>query len=223
MRNMLEILKPDKTNLDELSLIQKKIAKKVIKEDKTGKIRTIAGCDISFSKEDKAYAACVLLDYESLEEIDKRVEAVEVDFPYIPTFLAFRELEPMLRVVNEVEADLYMIDSQGLAHPRRAGLASHLGVIIDEPTIGVAKSRLCGEAEEPAPERGSYTFLKDDGEKIGAVVRTRTGVNPVYTSIGHKVSLKRAIEITIETAPRYKIPEPIRKAHKLATNAMRKS
>lgn len=220
---MLEILKPDKTNLDEFSRIQRKVAKKVVKEDEVGDPETVAGCDISFSdEEDRAYAACVLLDYQSLEEIDSKVEGVEIDFPYIPTYLAFRELEPMLRVVNEVKADVYMIDSQGLAHPRRAGLASHLGVIIDEPTVGVAKSRLCGEAEEPAPERGSYTFLKDDGEKIGAVVRTRTKVNPVYTSIGHKVSLEKAIEITVETSPRYKTPEPIRKAHKLATSSMKK-
>lgn len=220
---MLDILKPDKTDLDELSRIQRKVAKKVVKEDKVGDPETVAGCDISFSEEDRAYAACVLLDYQSLEKMDSEVEEVEIDFPYIPTYLAFRELEPMLRIVSDVEADVYMIDSQGLAHPRRAGLASHLGVIIDEPTIGVAKNRLCGKAEEPDPERGSYTFLRDDGEKIGAVVRTRTKVNPVYTSIGHKVSLERAIETTVETSPRYKTPEPIREAHKLATNSMKKS
>ncbi|KXB00266.1 hypothetical protein AKJ47_00435 [candidate division MSBL1 archaeon SCGC-AAA261G05] len=220
---MLEILKPPTTNLDELSKIQRKIAKQVIKEDKTGDINTIAGCDISFSKGNQACAASVLLQYPDLKELDHWTEEVEVDFPYIPTYLAFRELEPMLKVLDDVEADVYMIGAQGLAHPRRAGLASHLGAIIDKPTLGVAKNILCGEAKEPEPEKGSYTLLKDKGETIGAAVRTRANVKPVYVSIGHKVSLEKAIEIALKTAPKYKLPEPIRAAHNLATKAMKEN
>lgn len=218
---MLRILKPPTTDLDELSEIQRKVAKMIIKRDEIGELNTIAGCDISFSEEDRAYAACVLLKYPSLEEIDNKTTEVGVNFPYIPTFLAFRELEPMLRVAKDLKADIYMVDAQGLAHPRRAGLASHLGVVMDRPTLGVAKSQLCGEAEPPSDEKGSYSLLKDDEEVIGAVVRTRSGVNPVYVSIGHKISLKRAIEITLKTSPKYKLPEPIRAAHKLATKAMK--
>lgn len=217
---MLRILKPPTTNLDELSKIQEEVAEMVVKEDKIGELNTIAGCDLSFSEEDQAFAACVLLDYPSLEEIDRKTLEVNVDFPYIPTFLAFRELEPMLRVAKDMEADVYMVDAQGVAHPRRAGLASHLGVVMDRPTLGIAKSRLCGEAEDPKEEKGSYSILKDDGETVGATVRTKKGVNPIYVSIGHKISLERAIEITLNSSPKYKLPEPIRAAHKLATEAM---
>lgn len=217
---MLDILDPRNTDLDELSRIQEEVSRKVVKEDELGTPDTIAGCDISFSENDYAFAACVLFEYPELVEIDSNSVKVEIDFPYIPTFLAFRELKPMLRAIKGIEADVYMIDSQGLAHPRRAGLASHLGVVMDRPTIGVAKSRLCGEAEEPDSEKGSYSLLKDDDEVIGAVVRTRTDVKPVYVSIGHRITLERAIEITLESAPKYKIPEPIRAAHSLATKCM---
>ncbi|KXB06916.1 hypothetical protein AKJ51_02560 [candidate division MSBL1 archaeon SCGC-AAA382A20] len=218
---MLDILDPNQTDLDELSKIQKKIAKKVIKKDEIETPKSVAGCDISFSEENQAYAACVSFTYPDLEKIKEKSIEVEVDFPYIPTFLAFRELQPMLKVVKKIDTDVYMIDSQGLAHPRRAGLASHLGVIIKKPTIGVAKNRLCGEGYKPSPEKGAYTYLKDNEEVIGAIVRTRTDVKPVYVSIGHKISLEKAIKITLNTAPKYKIPEPIRAAHKLATEKMK--
>ncbi len=220
---MLDILKAPTTDLDELIRIQKEVSSRVIRDDELEEPETIAGCDISFSEDDYAFASCVLFRYPELEQIESNTIKVEIDFPYIPTFLAFRELKPMLRAIKGIDSDVYMVDSQGLAHPRRAGLASHLGVIIDKPTIGVAKSRLCGEAEEPDSEKGSYSLLRDDGEVIGAVVRTRTNVKPVYVSIGHRVNLDRAIEITLESSPKYKIPEPIRAAHKLATERMKSS
>lgn len=221
---MLDILDPHTTDLNELSRIQKKVANRVVKEDEVGSPSTIAGCDISFSEDEVAYSACVLFEYPDMERIESKCIEVEVDFPYIPTFLAFRELKPMLKTVKDIESDVYIIDSQGLAHPRRAGLASHLGVIIDKPTIGVAKSKLCGEIEEePSSEKGAYSLLKEDEDVIGAVLRTRDNTNPVFVSIGHKVSLEKAIEITLESAPQYKIPEPIRAAHKLATEKMKES
>ncbi len=220
---MLPILESPQTDLEELSNIQRKVAARVIKENKVGQIDTIAGCDVSFSEENRGFAACVLLDYPSMEKIEENVVEVEIDFPYIPTYLSFRELEPLLEAVNEIDSDVYIVDSQGLAHPRRAGLASHLGVVIESPTIGVAKSQLCGEAETPGSEKGSYSYLIEDGERIGAVVRTRTDVNPVYVSIGHKVNLKKAIGITLKSSPKYKIPEPIREAHRSATDSMENS
>ncbi len=221
---MLDILNPRGTDLDELSRIQKKVANRVVKESEVESPTTIAGCDISFSEDETAYSACVLFEYPELEKIESRCIEVDVDFPYIPTFLAFRELKPMLKTVKDIESDIYLVDSQGLAHPRRAGLASHLGVIIDKPTIGVAKSKLCGEIEEePDSKKGSYSYLKDDEETIGAVVRTRDETNPIFVSIGHKISLEKAIEITLQSAPKYKIPEPIRAAHKLATEKMKKA
>jgi deoxyribonuclease V len=218
---MLPILKPPKFDLDELARIQEKIAKNVVREDHFKKLETIAGCDLSFASGDEAYAACALLDYKSLELIDKKIAKVKVKFPYIPTFLAFREFDPMSKVARGIDADVFMIGAHGIAHPRRAGLASHFGVIMDKPTVGVAKGRLCGEAEEPANKRGAYSLLEDDGELIGAVVRTQRNIKPVYVSIGHKLSLKTAIKITLETARENRLPEPLRLAHELATRAKR--
>jgi len=217
---MFPILKPPKLDLEELARIQQRVAKRVIREDRLRKLDTIAGCDISFAEGDRAVAACALLDYKSLKLLDQRSVAVKLKFPYIPTFLAFRELDGLLKAVDDINADVYMVGAQGIAHPRRAGLASHLGVTLNRPTVGVAKSRLCGEAKEPAKKRGAYSLLRDCGETIGAALRTQTGGKPVYVSIGHKLSLKTAIRITLKTTRGYRLPEPLRLAHELATRAM---
>ena len=218
---MLPILKPPKFDLNELVRIQEKIAKNVVRENRLKKLETIASCDLSFASGDEAYAACALLSYENLELIDKKVAKVKVKFPYIPTFLAFREVGPMLKVAKNIDADVFMIGAHGIAHPRRAGLASHFGVLINKPTVGVAKGRLFGVAEEPANERGAYSPLKDGEEVIGAALRTQKDAKPVYVSIGHKLSLKTSIKIALETTRENRLPEPIRLAHELATKAMR--
>ncbi|MDI6819305.1 MAG: endonuclease V [Candidatus Hodarchaeaceae archaeon] len=218
---MLPILKPSKLDLDELARLQERIAKRVIAEDRIRRLETVAGCDISFPRGDRAYAACAALDYESLRVLRQRAVAVKLRFPYIPTFLAFRELEGMLRAARGVDADVYMVGAQGLAHPRRAGLACHLGVALNKPTLGAAKGRLCGSAEEPELERGAYSLLKDDGEVVGAVLRTQPGSRPVYVSVGHKLSLETAIKIVLHTTRDHRLPEPLRVAHQLATRAMK--
>ena len=220
---MLPILHPPKFDLDELARLQKRIAKRVVREDRFRNLETIAGCDISFARGNLACAACAVLDYKSLEVLERKAIAVRLRFPYIPTFLAFRELEGMLKAVEGLEADVYMVGAQGLAHPRRAGLACHLGVALNKPALGVAKSRLCGEAALSFKRRGAHSMLKDGDEIIGAVLRTQPNAKPVYVSIGHKLSLKTAIKITLETTRKYRLPEPLRAAHKLATEAMRKS
>ena len=217
---MLPILRPPKFDLDELVRIQKRIARQVIKEDRFKELKTIAGCDISFAQGGIAHAACTVLDYSSLEVLKQKVIKVRLRFPYVPTFLAFRELEGLLRAVEGLEADVYMVGAQGLAHPRRAGLACHLGVALGKPALGVAKSKLCGEAALPPNRRGAYTTLKDDDEIIGAVLRTQARAKPVYVSVGHKLSLRTAIEITIKTTSSFRFPEPLRAAHRLATEAM---
>jgi len=220
---MLPILKPPKLDLDELARLQERVAKRVIAEDRIRKLETVAGCDISFTQGDLAYAACAVLDYKSLQILNERTVAVKLKFPYIPTFLAFRELRGMLKAVKGMNADVYVVGAQGLAHPRRAGLACHLGVALNKPTLGVAKNRLCGSAEEPKRERGAYSLLRDDGEVIGAVLRTQPSSRPVYVSIGHKLSLKTAIRIALETTRGFRLPEPLRVAHELATQAMKSS
>jgi deoxyribonuclease V len=218
---MLPILRPPKLDLKELARIQSQIAKKVEQRDDFGKLERIAGCDISFAEDDTAYAACAVFDYKNLEMLDHRIIRVKLRFPYIPTFLAFRELEGMLKAVKVVNADVFMVGAHGLAHPRRAGLACHLGVVINKPTLGVAKSKLCGEAPMPPNQKGAHTLLKDGGEIIGAVVRTQQNAKPVYVSVGHKLSLKTAMKITLDTTRNHRLPEPLRAAHELATGAMR--
>ena len=218
---MLPILKPPKLDLDELARLQKRVAKRVIAEDRIRRLETVAGCDISFARGGRAYAACTVLDYESLRVLKQRAVAVKLRFPYIPTFLAFRELEGMVKAVKGMDADVYMVGAQGLAHPRRAGLACHLGVTLNKPTLGVAKNRLCGSAEEPKRGRGAYSLLRDDEEVIGAVLRTRVSGSPVYVSIGHRLSLKTAIRVVLETTRERRLPEPLRAAHELATRAMK--
>ena len=218
---MLPILMAPKFDLNELAKVQDQISQKVVQKDGFRKLETIAGCDISFTEGGLAYAACAVLSYGDLIPIKKRTIRVKLKFPYIPTFLAFRELEGMLKVLNGLEADIYMVDAQGIAHPRRAGLASHLGVILDSPTLGVAKSRLFGEAKEPAKKRGAFSLLREGEDTIGAALRTQASSKPVYVSVGHKLSLKTAVRIALETARNSRLPEPIRMAHELATAAMR--
>lgn len=218
---MLPILKPPKLDLDELARLQERIAKRVIAEDRIRRLKTVAGCDISFARGDRAYAACVVLDSKNMKVLRQRTVPVKLRFPYIPTFLAFRELEGMLKAVEGLDADVYMVGAQGLAHPRRAGLACHLGVTLNKPTLGVAKGKLCGSAEAPRRERGAYSLLRDDERIIGAVLRTQPSGRPVYVSVGHKLSLKTAIRIALETTRGRRLPEPLRAAHDLATKAMK--
>ncbi|TDA31067.1 MAG: endonuclease V [Hadesarchaea archaeon] len=217
---MLPLLKPHGTvDLRQLMEIQRRVAERVLIKDEWKKLERIAGLDLAYAGKDCGYSSCVVLDLSSLEILEKRVKKVRIKFPYLPTFLAFRELEGMLEVAREVEADVYMVDGHGVAHPRRAGLASHLGVVLEKPTLGVAKSKLCGEGEEPPLQRGGYSLLREGGEVVGAAVRTKTGVKPVYVSVGHKLSLPTAIELTLRTSTSFRIPQPLRLAHFLATKS----
>lgn len=197
--------------------IQQELRNKVFTERTTTPVNTVAGVDVSF-KGDVAKAAIVVLSYPGLTPVDYSLAELPVEFPYIPGLLAFREAPAVLAALERLktEPDLFVFDAQGLAHPRRMGLATHLGVIIDRPSIGCAKSRLCGSHHEPGPERGSYTYLYDGDEIIGAVVRTQTGVTPLYVSIGHKVDLPSAIEYVLNCCTNYRLPETTRYAHRVA-------
>ena len=184
------------------------------------KIRRVAGADVSCSKRSKrVWAGVVVLSYPQLEKVEERWAKGVVDFPYIPGLLSFREIPLVLDAIEllESEPDLFFCDGQGIAHPRGLGLASHLGLLIRKPTIGCAKSRLTGSYQEPDSEKGAYSPLKDEkadnDETIGAVVRTRTNVKPVFVSVGHKCLLDDAIRITLMCAVKYRLPEPTRFAH----------
>jgi deoxyribonuclease V len=198
--------------------IQQKLAQKVRFTPIKGEINRIGGLDCAFSKDKKYIAAvAVILTYPELETIETNQAVKKVNFPYIPGLLSFREAPACLAAVEKVknQPDVWMIDGQGIAHPRRLGLASHLGLFIDQPTIGCAKSRLTGEYKPPGTEKSSRTPLVDKKSKevIGTVLRTRTNVKPLFISAGHKITLEQSVELVLKSAPKYRIPEPTRRAH----------
>lgn len=177
----------------------------------------VAGVDMSV-RGDQARASVVVLQLPDLSVIDHAIWEEAVRFPYVPGLLSFREVPAVLAALDRLrqQPDLILTDSQGRAHPRRLGLACHLGVLLDRPTIGVAKSRLTGQAEEPPDEQGSYTPLMDRGEQVGVVLRTRSGVRPVYVSVGNRITLDESIAWVLRLTTRYRLPEPARLAHHLS-------
>jgi deoxyribonuclease V len=204
---------------EEARSLQNGFRTQVLRTDRFGRINTVAGVDIGLKK-DVARASVVVLSFPELQVIDSVVTESPVRFPYIPGLLSFREIPPLLTAFAQLqtEPDLVIVDGQGIAHPRQFGLASHLGLVLDKPTIGCAKSRLCGQYEEPESEQGSYTYLMDKGEVIGTVVRTRKNVRVVYISIGHRISLDSARTLTLACCRGYRLPETTRYAHKAASS-----
>ncbi|MFO8010405.1 MAG: deoxyribonuclease V [Dehalococcoidia bacterium] len=199
--------------------IQNELSGLVIREELPRDVRTIAGVDISISRQNRvARGAVVILGYPELEPLETCVAERTLDFPYVPGLLSFREIPVILDACEKVvnAPDLIIVDGQGVAHPRRFGLASHLGVILDRPTVGCAKSRLCGEHQQAGPERGQWTELLDGDEVIGAVLRTRSNVKPLYISTGHRITLEAAIRWVLNCGRGYRLPEPTRLAHQAA-------
>jgi len=169
-------------------------------------------------------AGIVVYRYPALEEASRVAVEHPVRFPYIPGLLSFRELPLILAGMASLPTlpDVLLVDGQGIAHPRRLGIASHLGVLLERPTIGCAKRVLVGTAREPGQARGAVSELRDGSEIIGALVRTRPGVQPVYVSVGHRIDLESAVRVVLETTAGYRIPEPTRQAH-LHVNLMRRN
>lgn len=188
------------------------------------RVRRVAGTDISYLRESKlALGAAVLMSYPDLEILEESTAAVEVDFPYVPGLLSFRELPALLPALEALSCapDVIFVDGQGVAHPRGFGLASHLGVLAAVPTIGCAKSRLLGEAEEPGPGVGDWEPLRHEGRTVGAALRTRRNVKPIYVSVGHLVDLPTCIELVVSCLRGFRLPEPQRRAHLLAERLKR--
>jgi len=202
--------------------MQLRLSKHVIHEDTLpGTINYVAGVDVAYTKE-VSIGAVAVLDFASLSLVECQVVHLKTRFPYIPTLLSFREIPPAYSAIKKLQTqpDVFLIDGQGLAHPYRLGFATHLALAMDAPTIGVAKSLLCGKVE-PVGEHG-WAALTDRGEVIGAEVVTKPGTKPIYVSVGHRVSLERAIDVVKSCARTYRIPEPIRRAHILANEEKRK-
>jgi deoxyribonuclease V len=203
--------------------VQEALRAQVVREDRLGPVNTVAGIDVGFEDRGRlTRAAVVVLAFPGLEPVAQAISRSPTRFPYIPGYLSFRELPAVLEALDRLAGlpDLMLCDAQGLAHPRRFGLACHLGVLTGIPCIGVAKSRLVGSHEEVPHDKGQWAPLRDQEETIGAVLRTRTGVRPVYVSIGHRVSLETAIEYTLRCTTRYRLPETTRHAHRLASGLL---
>lgn len=198
--------------------IQQRLASHVSLVWEHPSVDTVAGIDVGFTG-GMGHAVAAVLSYPALQLVDRARVQMEISFPYVPGLLAFREGPLVLAALERlsVEPDVLICDGHGLAHPRRMGIATHMGVLLDMPSIGCAKSRLVGTHQEPGPGKGSYAWLYDEGEVIGAALRTRDGAKPVYVSIGHRIDLEKAIEFVLCCCTKYRLPDPIRWAHRLAS------
>lgn len=207
----------------EAQSIQRSLAGQVSRRNEVTLPRLVGGVDISSTRVDRmGTGAVVVLAYPELTVVETGVVKQRVDFPYVPGLLSFREAPLILAACERLSStpDLILVDGQGIAHPRRLGLASHVGLLLDVPTIGCAKSRLCGDHESAGDEAGSFAEIRDDGEVIGAALRTKTRVRPLYVSIGHKVDLASAMSWVIKCCRGYRMPEPTRLAHLAAAGRL---
>ncbi len=209
-------LHPWDVNYKEAVQIQRRLQKKLILKKPKGKFHLAAGTDVSYDKKsDTFYAGVIIFNLADMQRVEEATAIGKVKFPYIPGLLSFREAPILLKAFSKIKQlpDIIIVDGQGIAHPRGFGLASHLGLILDLPSIGCAKSRLVGEHEPVGKKAGLQSYLKLDGKVIGAVLRTRTNVKPVYVSPGHKIDLASAVDVVLKCCRGYKLPEPTRQAH----------
>lgn len=213
-----------KVTPSEAKALQNEYASLVCREGRICSPESVAGVDVAISRDRRrALGAVAVLSYPGLEVSEVRIVEQEAVFPYIPGLLSFREAPVVLEAFERLsrQPDLVLVDGHGFAHPRRFGLACHLGVLLDKPTIGCAKSRLCGEAGELDAPAGSTAGLWDGEERIGTLLRTKDRVKPVFVSIGHKVALDEAERWIRELCRGYRLPEPLRAAHRAANDALR--
>lgn len=213
-------LHPWDVSPSEASRLQLKLRDMVRERPFPGPASVVAGADAAFSRtDDLVFAAVVNMSLPELAPLEEKTAVKKGIFPYVPGLLTFREGPALLEAFRRLEKkpDLIFFDGQGLAHPRRLGLASHLGLFLDTPSIGCAKSRLVGRYTQPPENKGSWTRLTHRGELVGAVLRTRRGVSPVFVSVGHRVDLDSAVSLTLSACRKYRLPEPIRAAHRLVS------
>lgn len=198
--------------------IQKKLSSNVVLQPFNSELKLIAGADVSYSKNsDLFFAGVIVLQLPDMNIVEESTAISEVDFPYIPGLLSFRESPVLIKAFEKLNSvpDVIMIDGQGIAHPRGLGIASHLGLLLDIPTIGCAKNILVGHYDEPEIDAGNYNPIFFNGKVIGAVLRTKRSVSPVFISPGHKMDLTSSIDIVMKTCRGYRLPEPTRQAHLL--------
>ncbi|MGR3301006.1 MAG: deoxyribonuclease V [Candidatus Scalindua sp.] len=198
--------------------IQERLKKSIILKGLAKNCKLIAGADVSYTKGSEIfYASVVVFNLQTMERVEEVTASGKVDFPYIPGLLSFRESPILLKAFAKIksEPDVIILDAQGIAHPRGIGLASHIGLLLDKSSIGCAKTRLIGEYNEVGGEAGCHSPLTVKGKVVGAVLRTRKNVKPVFVSPGHKIDLNTSIDLVLKSCRGYRLPEPIRQAHNL--------
>ena len=209
-------------SITEATALQKELrTRTVLHKKKDLRVRTIAGADISFNKyETHVYAGIIVLQLPELHPVAYSLAKAEIRFPYVPGYLAFREIPALIRAWEGLpqKPDVLIVDGHGIAHPRRMGIATHFGILANQPSIGCAKKILCGKYEEPEDVRGAISLIRDKTEVIGAALRTRPGVKPVFVSPGHLLSLDDSLGIVQQCMGKYRIPEPTRRAHEMVNN-----
>ncbi|MCS7261555.1 MAG: deoxyribonuclease V, partial [Anaerolineae bacterium] len=208
----------ERLSVQEAVALQRCLRQQVVCDDRFDRVQRVAGVDVSVGRQgDLGHAAVVVLHLPDMQVEEQVVVSAPVRFPYVPGLLGFREVPIVLEALNRLQSlpDVLLCDGQGIAHPRRFGLACHLGLLTDIPSIGVAKSRLCGHHAPVADQRGAWTPLYDGAEVIGVALRSRPGTKPLYVSPGHRISLMSAIELVMRCVTQYRLPEPTRLAHQL--------
>jgi deoxyribonuclease V len=209
-------------SLEKARKLQTALSKRIICRDRFEiPIKHVAGVDVAYADK-RSIGSVAVLEYDSMKTVELETAEVTTRFPYIPTLLSFREVPPAASAIKKlrIKPDVFLVDGQGIAHPYRLGFASHLGLVLDIATVGVAKSLLCGKIAES--RNGSWKPIIHEGNVVGGAVFTKLNAKPVYVSVGHKVSLETAIKIILECSRKHRVPEPIREAHIAAENIKRK-
>ena len=212
-------LHPWKVTPEKAIRIQENLRHRIILKKTFSRVRTIGGGDVSYQKEgDSLFGAVVVLSFPQMETLEVATSRGKVSFPYIPGLLTFREGPILIKTFQKlrIRPDILIFDGHGIAHPRGMGLAAHLGIWLNLPSIGCAKTPLLGQSVIPRPSKGSFELIQKDGREIGVVLRTRDRVNPVFVSPGHRIDLPTSIRLVLESCQGFRIPEPLRRAHHLS-------
>ena len=213
-------------SVEEAIQIQEALKKRIILKKTFSKIRTIGGGDVAYSKNGIfLFGAIAVLSYPDMGILDIATTEGKFSFPYIPTLLSFREGSILIKIFQnlKIKPDVMIYDGQGIAHPRGMGLASHMGLWFDLPSVGCAKTPLLDEFTSPGPSQGSFGWIRREGKKVGAVLRTKENVKPLFISLGHRIDLSTSIQLILESCRGFRIPEPLRKAHQISRLMREKS
>jgi deoxyribonuclease V len=205
-----------RVSAEEATQIQENLKNRIILEKKLSEVRSIGGADVAYSKDGNfLFGAIVILSFPEMEQLEVATVRGKISFPYIPGLLSFREAPILIETFQKLKMkpDLMIYDAQGIAHPRGIGLASHMGLWLDLPSIGCSKTPLLKDFLSPGPSKGSFELIRKEGKEVGAVLRTKDKVKPVFVSPGHRIDLQSSIQIVLATCPKFRIPEPLRRAH----------